>query len=169
MDNLLLEALLESTGAQLAFSNGWRFGAPIVPGAVTLNDLYNMVPMDPPVSTVELSGEEVRQMLEENLEQTFSGQALHQMGGYVKRALGLKAVFRVQNPQGERLQQLFVGDREIEPHRYYTAAFVTEQAVPTGFGRNRQQTGETAVTAMRNYLSAHDPVRIDLKGTFLPA
>lgn len=26
MDNFLLQALLESTGAQLAFSNGWRFG-----------------------------------------------------------------------------------------------------------------------------------------------
>ncbi|MFO7693867.1 MAG: 5'-nucleotidase C-terminal domain-containing protein, partial [Vicinamibacterales bacterium] len=55
MDNLLLQAVLESTGAQLAFSNGWRFGAPIIPGEVTLNDLYNMIPMNPPISTVELA------------------------------------------------------------------------------------------------------------------
>jgi 2',3'-cyclic-nucleotide 2'-phosphodiesterase (5'-nucleotidase family) len=39
MDDFLLQALLESTGAQLAFSNGWRFGALISPGKVTLNDL----------------------------------------------------------------------------------------------------------------------------------
>ena len=32
MDNFLLQALLESTGAQLAFSNGWRYGAPVIPG-----------------------------------------------------------------------------------------------------------------------------------------
>jgi 2',3'-cyclic-nucleotide 2'-phosphodiesterase (5'-nucleotidase family) len=30
MDNVLLQALLKSTGAQVAFANGWRFGAPIV-------------------------------------------------------------------------------------------------------------------------------------------
>ncbi len=56
MDNFLLQALLESTGAQLAFSNGWRYGAPIIPGEITLNDLYNMIPMNPPISTVELTG-----------------------------------------------------------------------------------------------------------------
>jgi 2',3'-cyclic-nucleotide 2'-phosphodiesterase (5'-nucleotidase family) len=168
MDNLLLQALLESTGAQLAFSNGWRFGAPIVRGAITLNDLYNIVPMDPPVSTVELSGEELWQMLEENLEQTYSRQPLNQMGGYVKRALGLKALIRVENPKGQRLQKLFVNAQEVEPQTYYTAAFVTEQGVPSKYGRNRQQTGESAVMAMRNYLSAHDPVSIELRGTFLP-
>lgn len=57
MDNFLLQALLESTGAQLAFSNGWRNGAPMVPGEVTVNDPYNMIPMNPPISTVELTGE----------------------------------------------------------------------------------------------------------------
>ncbi len=29
MDNLLLQALLKATGAEIAFSNGWRWGAPI--------------------------------------------------------------------------------------------------------------------------------------------
>src|SRR5450759_2149640 len=55
MDNFLLQTLLENTGAQLSFSNGWRYGAPIVPGNITLNDLYNIIPINPPVSTVELS------------------------------------------------------------------------------------------------------------------
>ena len=31
MDNFLLESLLSETGAQIAFSNGWRYGAPIPP------------------------------------------------------------------------------------------------------------------------------------------
>lgn len=107
-------------------------------------------------------------MLEENLEQTFSRQPLNQMGGYVKRALGLKALIRVENPQGQRLQRLFVGAQEVELQTYYTAAFVTEQGVPAKYGRNRQQTGESAVVAMQNYLSAHDPVSIELRDTFLP-
>jgi 2',3'-cyclic-nucleotide 2'-phosphodiesterase (5'-nucleotidase family) len=31
MDTLLLQSLLDLTGAQMAFSNGWRYGAPGVP------------------------------------------------------------------------------------------------------------------------------------------
>jgi 2',3'-cyclic-nucleotide 2'-phosphodiesterase (5'-nucleotidase family) len=71
-DNFLLQALLESTGTHLAFSNGWRYGAPIVPGNITLNDLYNIIPMNPTVSTVYLSGQEITKMLEKNIERTFS-------------------------------------------------------------------------------------------------
>jgi 2',3'-cyclic-nucleotide 2'-phosphodiesterase (5'-nucleotidase family) len=57
MDNLLLQSLLEHTGVQIAFSNGWRYGAPIAPGPVTLNDLWNIIPVNPPISLVELTGE----------------------------------------------------------------------------------------------------------------
>ena len=66
MDNLLLDALRAHTGAQLAFSNGWRYSA-VPPGPIARNNLFNIVPMDPPVATVTLTGEEVLAMLEENL------------------------------------------------------------------------------------------------------
>ena len=167
MDNFLLQALLESAGTQLAFSNGWRYGAPIVPGNITLNDLYNIIPMNPPVSTVELSGKEIREMLEENLERTFSCDAYQQMGGYVKRCLGLTVCFKIENPSGQRIQQLFAGDEEVQPDKYYTAAFVTMQGVPPKYGRNRENRTERAIEAMRSYLAKHRPVSAELRGTFV--
>ena len=167
MDNFLLQALLESTGAQLAFSNGWRYGAPIVPGKVTLNDLYNIIPMNPPVSTVELTGEEIKMMLEENLERTFSCDPYLQMGGYVKRCLGLNVYFKIENPPGQRIQKLFVGNEEVHPDRYYPAAFVTPQGVPPKYGRNRENRSERMIDAMRKYLAAHHPIHAELRGTFV--
>ena len=167
MDNFLLQALLESTGAQLAFSNGWRYGAPIVPGPITLNDLYNMVPMNPPVSTVELSGEEIREMLEENLERTFSCDPYQQMGGYVKRCLGLNVYFKIENPSGNRIQKLFAGNEEIQTDKYYSAAFVTMQGVPQKYGRNRENQSERIIDAMRKYLNTHHPLYSELRGTFV--
>jgi preprotein translocase subunit SecF len=166
-DNFLLHALREHTGAQLAFANGWRFGAPVVPGPVVLNDLFNLVPMNPPVSTVELTGEELTRMLEENLERTFSGDAFHQMGGYVKRGLGLTVHVKIENPPGQRIQKLFVGDEEVRPGRVYRAAFVTEQGVPREYGRNRKELPEHAVEVLRAYLKRHGPVEAPLRGTFL--
>ncbi|WP_291125196.1 bifunctional metallophosphatase/5'-nucleotidase [Flavobacterium sp. UBA6031] len=167
MDNFLLQALLENTGSQLAFSNGWRYGAPIVPGLIILNDLYNMIPMNPPVSTVELSGAEIREMLEENLERTFSCDPYHQMGGYVKRCLGLNVYFKIENPSGNRIQKLFVGNEEIQANKYYSAAFVTMQGVPQKYGRNRENRSEYSIDVLRTYLSSHRPLYAELRGTFI--
>lgn len=167
MDNFLLQVLLESTGAQMAFSNGWRYGAPIVPGPITLNDLYNIIPMNPPISTVEMKGVEIREMLEENLERTFSCNPYNQMGGYVKRCLGLNAYFKIENSPGNRIQKIFVGEAEIQPDRYYSTAFVTMQGVPKKYGRNREDGSERIIDAMRKYLSNHRPLRAELRGTFV--
>ena len=167
MDNFLLQALLASTGAQLAFSNGWRYGAPIIPGEVTLNDLYNIIPMNPPISTVELTGEEIVAMLEENLERTFACDPYEQMGGYVKRSLGFTAYIKIENPAGQRVQQLFVGDDLVQPGRYYPTAFITEQGVAQKYGRNRQQQSERGIEALRAYLASHRPLRAELRGAFV--
>ena len=167
MDNFLLQALLESTGAQLAFSNGWRFGGPVIPGEITLNDLYNIIPMNPPVSTVELTGEEIVAMLEENLERTFGRDPYDQMGGYVKRGLGLNAYIKIENPPGHRVQQVFVGDDELQPGHHYPAAFVTEQGVALKYGRNRQHHTERSIEALKTYLDRHRPLRAELRGTFV--
>ncbi len=167
MDNFLLQAVLESTGAQLAFSNGWRYGAPIIPGEVTVNDLYNMIPMNPPISTVELTGEEIVAMLEENLERTFARDPYDQMGGYVKRSLGLNAYIKIENPPGQRVQQIFVGDEPLQPGRYYPTTFVTEQGVAQKYGRNRQQHTQRSIEALRAYLARHRPLHAELRGTFV--
>ncbi len=167
MDNFLLQALLESTGAQMAFSNGWRFGAPIILGEIKVNDLYNMIPMNPPISTVELTGKEIVTMLEENLERTFSRDPYNQMGGYVKRCLGFNAYIKIENPPGQRVQQVFVGDELLQLGHYYPTSFVTEQGVAKKYGRNRQQHPEHIIDALKGYLASHDTLRAELRGTFI--
>jgi len=169
MDNFLLQALIDSTEAQLAFSNGWRYGAPIVPGNVTLNDLYDIAPMNPPISIVELTGEQIFTMIEENLEHTFSRDPYQQMGGYAKRCIGLKVYLKIENPQGHRIQKLFVCNKEVRPHKYYTAVFITEQGVPQKYGRNREILSDHTLDALRMYLERHHPLRAELRGTFVAA
>ncbi|MCL4487679.1 MAG: 5'-nucleotidase C-terminal domain-containing protein [Chloroflexi bacterium] len=166
MDNFLLQALQASTGAQLAFSNGWRYGAPIPPGPIMLNELYNVIPMNPPVSTVQLRGEEIWAMLEENLERTFARNPYEQMGGYIKRCLGLRAYIRIENPPGHRIQKLYVGESEVSPKETYGAVFVTEQGVPRKYGHKREERTEHAVEAMRSYLAQHRRIQTELQGTF---
>jgi 2',3'-cyclic-nucleotide 2'-phosphodiesterase (5'-nucleotidase family) len=152
MDNFLLSAILAKTGAEIAFSNGWRYGAPVPVGEITLNDLYNITPMNPPVSVVEMRGEEIWAMLEENAESTFARSAYDQMGGYFKRSRGLNIYLKIENPKGQRTQEIFAGSERLDPKRIYTAAFVTTQGVPAKYGQNRREVGIGAVEAMREAL-----------------
>lgn len=168
MDNFLLQSILEASGAELAFSNGWRYGAPVIPGPVTLNDLYNIIPMDPPIGTTDLTGEELLSMLEENLERTFAANPYDQMGGYIKRALGLTVYLKIENPTGHRIQQVFVGNEPIDPSRTYHTVFVTEQGVPRKYGVLRSEMSLHAVEAMQVYLEKHNPMYAELRGTYIP-
>ena len=155
MDDLLLAAIKLAGDAEIAFSNGWRYGIPIHAGTITRWDLYNIVPMNPVVSTVNMTGAEIIQMLEENLERTFSAEPMKQMGGYVKRCVGLHVKMRIENPKGHRIQQLFIGEEPLVNDKVYKAAFVTTQGVPEKLGKNRQNLSIRAVDAMAKYLSNH--------------
>lgn len=152
MDDFLLKAICNAADVSIGFSNGWRYGAPIAAGAITKWDLLNIIPMNPFVSTVELTGEEIKMMLEENLERTFTADAMKQMGGYVKRCTGIKIKMRIENPKGHRIQQIFIGDEPLKKMKTYKVAFVTEQGVPKQVGTNRVDLPVKAVDAMENYL-----------------
>jgi hypothetical protein len=89
------------------------------------------------------------------------------MGGYVKRCLGIKAYVKLENPNGQRIQKLFLGNEEMQPARYYRAAFITEQAVPKKYGRNRKPQSDRVIDAMVVYLTKHCPLNSELKGTFI--
>lgn len=164
MDNLLLQALLDASGAEMAFSNGWRYGAPVPTGPVTRNDLWNIIPVNPPVSMVELTGAELRAMMEENLEHTFSRDPYRQMGGYVKRCMGINCYIKVENPAGHRIQEFFVQGRRLVDEATYTAAFVTAQGVPVHYGENRHDLDLSAIEALESYLNK-GTVHAELQGS----
>ncbi len=164
MDYLLLDAMRAATGLDIAFSNGWRYGGAIKKGLLTRRDLYRIVPMDPMIMTVEMTGEEMVQMLEDNLESTFSPTPFKQMGGDIKRNSGLKIYFKLENPYGQRIQRVFAGPDELNPAKTYRAAYVTPQAVPRKVGRKHQETGIKAVAAMEALLKNGPYDRKDLEG-----
>ena len=153
MDDLLLSSIKSISNADIAFSNGWRYGVPIPIGPITKWDLFNIIPVNPEVSTVELTGEEIINMLEENLERTFSAEPMKQMGGYIKRCLGISVKMRIENPNNHRIQQIFVGDEPLIKDKIYKSAFVTMQGVPEKFGKNRQNLSVMAVEAIQIYLN----------------
>src|SRR5690625_5714020 len=66
MDNMITDALLEKSGADIAISNGFRFGVPILPdpetgkAAITVEDLWRMLPVDENMKIGEVTGEQIK-------------------------------------------------------------------------------------------------------------
>lgn len=101
------------------------------------------------------------------LERTFGRDPYDQIGGYVKRGLGLNAYIRIENPSGQRVQQVFVGGERVKPGRHHPAVFVTEQGVAQKYGRNRQKHTGRSIGALREYLARHRPLHAELRETFV--
>lgn len=153
MDNLLLKAISKAAGVDIAFSNGWRYGAPIDKGDITVWDLYNMVPMNPVITTVDMTGQEILNMLEENFERTFSANPMQQMGGYCKRYLGLYINFHIENPYGYRIEEIYYQGEHLKKEKVYQVAYITEQGVSNQYGSNRTHLEVRTVQALIAYLS----------------
>jgi S-sulfosulfanyl-L-cysteine sulfohydrolase len=113
-----------------------------------------------------MTGAEIIQMLEENLERTFSADPMKQMGGYVKRCLGLYVKMRIENPEGHRIQQIFIGNEPLVPEKTYKAAFATTQGVPEKFGKNRQNLTIKAIDAMAQYLINYPDYSLSKESAF---
>jgi hypothetical protein len=90
--------------------------------------------------------------MEENLDRTFAKNPYDQMGGYVKRCLGLNLYFKIENPRGERIQEFFINGRPLEKDRFYNAVFVTSQGVPEKYGKERTNLDINAIDALKLYL-----------------
>jgi hypothetical protein len=87
------------------------------------------------------------------------------MGGYVKRCMGLTLYFKIENPYGTRINQLFVDDECVRPDDVYDVCYVTTQGVPDKYGSDRETVGVDAIETLRRYVTQHTPVEADLRGT----
>ncbi|HVX60789.1 MAG TPA: bifunctional metallophosphatase/5'-nucleotidase, partial [Pirellulales bacterium] len=60
-DDFITDAVREAAGADIALSNGFRFGAPIMPGEITTGDLWSLLPMDARMKRGWITGKELKQ------------------------------------------------------------------------------------------------------------
>ncbi len=167
MDNFLLNAIIDYTNADVAFSNGWRYGAPVPVGKITENDLWNIIPVNPPISKVSLTGREIWDMMEENLERTFAFDPYDQMGGFVKRAMGINLYFKIENSLGHRIQYLFIKGVPIDYNKLYDVAFVTSQGVPVKYGKDRHNLDIKAIEVLKKYLEKEKTIAAPLINTII--
>ncbi|WP_299986390.1 bifunctional metallophosphatase/5'-nucleotidase [uncultured Pontibacter sp.] len=127
LDNMITDAVRWKTGADIAISNGFRFGTPIVPDAsgkapITYSDIWNMLPVNENVKTGKATGQQIKNWMEQELHNVFAEKPLERFGGWVIRFSGMELTFKANAPKGERVQSITVGGKPLDLKKEYTMA-----------------------------------------------
>ena len=161
MGSLLTDALRATTGAEIAFFPAWRYGATLMPGPITVEDVYNLVPTDGRIITYAMSGKSVRRLMENILDGVVGADPYARVGGDMIQFSGMELVYDLYNADGERVVELLVGGRPVEPERLYSIASVhTRFQNNLLFGAQRvDENGPVFVEALIEYIRANSPLK----------
>ncbi len=133
-DQLILDALMEAKDAEIAFSPGFRWGATLLPGqAITFEDVMNQTAVTyPHVVVSELTGEAIRNILEDVCDNLFNPDPYYQQGGDMVRIGGMSYRCEPQNRIGARISAMTIRGKALEAGKRYKVASwapVTESAI----------------------------------------
>jgi sulfur-oxidizing protein SoxB len=123
-DQLLVEAMLEVKGAQIAFSPGFRWGTTLLPGeTITMEHLMDQTAITYPYSTLtEMSGETIKTILEDVCDNLFNPDPYYQQGGDMVRVGGMTYTCDPNAKIGSRIQDMRLAGKPIEPGKTYKVA-----------------------------------------------
>jgi len=123
-DQLLLDALMEVQGADLAFSPGFRWGTTLLPGqAITREWLMDMTATTYSYATVtEMTGNTIKTVLEDVADNLFNPDPYYQQGGDMVRVGGLQYSCNPVATMGRRIGDMRLNGKLIEADKKYKVA-----------------------------------------------
>jgi sulfur-oxidizing protein SoxB len=123
-DQLILDALMQVKGAEIAFSPGFRWGTTVLPGqAITREHVLDQTAITYPYSTLnEISGADIKAILEDVCDNLFNPDPYLQQGGDMVRVGGLDYTCAPNATMGDRIRDMRLGGKPIEAAKKYKVA-----------------------------------------------
>src|SRR2546421_8367954 len=123
-DELILRALMSEKNAEIAFSPGFRWGASLLPGeAITLEDVMAQTAITyPQVTLSELTGTEIKAILEDIADNLFNPDPYLQQGGDMVRVGGLRYAIAPAARAGARISDMRIADKPVHADKRYKVA-----------------------------------------------
>jgi sulfur-oxidizing protein SoxB len=136
-DQLLLDALMQVQGADIAFSPGFRWGTSLLPGQnITREWLMDMTATTYSYATLtEMTGTTIKTVLEDVCDNLFNPDPYYQQGGDMVRVGGLEYSCNPLAGMGKRIDDMRLNGKPIEADKKYKVAGwapVAEEAKAAG-------------------------------------
>ena len=125
MDNLITDAVMWKFKPDIALSNGFRFCQPLaVPQgaqkvAITNEFLWNMLPVDSTAKTGEVTGQQILEWLEKELENAFAPDPSKRFGGWFVRFAGMEVNCTIGKPKGQRVNTVKIKGQPLDKNKMY--------------------------------------------------
>ena len=123
-DQVILDALMEVSGAEIAFSPGFRWGTSVLPNEpITLEHVMNQTAISYPYATLnEMNGETIKAVLEDICDNLFNPDPYLQQGGDMVRVGGLQYTCDPTQAIGNRISNLTLDGKLIGANKRYKVA-----------------------------------------------
>ena len=134
-DQLINDAIMDEMKCDISFTPGYRWGTTVLAGGdILMDNVYEMCGITyPNVYTFELKGARITTLLEDIADNVFNANPLYQQGGDMSRLGGITYDINIAAKSGERISNLLVGGKPIDPKKTYSIS---------SWGGNLQNAGE---------------------------
>jgi sulfur-oxidizing protein SoxB len=171
IDTLVLDALKwKLSEIDIVLSNGFRFCPPhktpdttgLIP--ITNGYIYDMLPVDSTVRTAKVTGKQLLDWLEKELNNVFAKDASKRLGGWVIKFKGMTVTFKAYEDMGKRVQEVMVKGGRLDLLKVYSIAACERDGDPQDMVcrikgvMDAQNTDFTLHSMMKEYLKQNSPV-----------
>lgn len=170
IDTLIIDALKWKIGTDVVLSNGFRFcpprSKPDHTGNIPITEgfLYDMLPIESQVRTGKVTGRQLSEWLERELNNVFAKDASKRLGGWIVKFKGMKVEFKAFEEMGQRVKSITVDGQPLEAEKMYTVCACEREGDPPNMlcrlpgVAEAQNTPFTLHQVVKEYLKAHSPV-----------
>jgi len=116
LGDMICAALIDETGADFSLQNGGGIRASIKAGEVTKGDIINVLPFGNTVTVLEVTGADMKAVIENGIKSIPEAS-----GGYCHIG-GLTFSYDQNKPAGNRVTEILVKGKPIDPNKNYSLA-----------------------------------------------
>jgi sulfur-oxidizing protein SoxB len=123
-DQLIVDALMDVKGADIAFSPGFRWGTSLLPGQkITRELMMDQLAITYPYTTLtDMTGETIKTILEDVADNLFNPDPYYQQGGDMVRIGGLQYTCAPGEKAGSRISDMRLKGKPIDAGKTYKVA-----------------------------------------------
>ncbi len=179
MDNMITDAIHWKFKPDIALSNGFRFCQPLYVdpkkgnAEITKEFLWNMLPVDSEARTGIVTGKQIWNWLEKELQNAFAKDPSKRFGGWFVRFAGMQVNFTIGNELGKRVNWVKIKGMPLDLEKEYSIVACEREGDPIDTlcriekVKNPKMLGVLMHDVIEEYLSLHSPVspKLEMRAT----
>lgn len=176
MDNLITDAIKWKFKPDIALSNGFRFCQPLAVdpktgvASITKEFLWNMLPVNSEAKTGVVTGQQLMEWLEKELQNAFAKDPSKRFGGWFVRYNGMEVNFTIGNEFGKRVNWVKVAGQPLDLAKEYSIVACEREGDPDDtlcrieHVKNPKKSPYLLHDVIIEYLKEHSPVAPKIEG-----